>query len=221
MLSGCFARAGKKILCSLEDNSTRSLYVCANADRTVINPAGGIRFAGLRSQYFYIANMMRKLGIRADMLKSAIAKRRQRCSRTLLRAKPRRPITSGRSRKWKMYITRISRKVKWRRPTPVRPSRKDRFTEETREMRLVDGYAFDDQVDDVLTEMVGRKVRFQKYEEDTLAPDTFGPRGKVGLLLVDEDMVDGRSQTIPILGTKLLDLTRSQIPSNGSAKIRS
>lgn len=197
---------GKKILCSLEDNGARSLYVCANADRTVINPAGGIRFAGLRSQYFYIANMMEKLGIRADILKISDHKAApEMFTNTAASETAKADHIRALAQVEDVYYKNLAQGRKMTEADARQTIAKGPFVaKEAREMRLVDGYAFDDQVDDVLTEMVGHKVRLQKYEEDTLAPDTFGPRGKVGLLLVDGDMVDGRSQTIPILGTKLL-----------------
>jgi len=35
-------------------------------------------------------------------------------------------------------------------------------------------------------------------------PAAFGPRERVGLLLIDGDMIDGRSSHIPIIDTSLL-----------------
>ena len=46
-----------------------SLYLCSAANRILINPAGGIRFAGLRTRYFYFKGLLDKLGIRADFVR--------------------------------------------------------------------------------------------------------------------------------------------------------
>ena len=51
---------GKKVICHLEDAQGRALYVCSQADRIVINPAGGIRFAGLRTHTSTTARLLKK-----------------------------------------------------------------------------------------------------------------------------------------------------------------
>ncbi len=75
---------------------------------------------------------------------------------------------------------------------------------EARAAGFVDGFAFDDELERVAGEMLGGHISWQKYASDTLAPNRFGGRGKVGLLYVDGDIVDGRSQDIPILGNRLV-----------------
>ena len=51
----------KKVLCSVEDAGAKGLYVCANADRTVVDPAGGVRYAGLKAEYIYLKGLLDKL----------------------------------------------------------------------------------------------------------------------------------------------------------------
>ena len=53
-------------------------------------------------------------------------------------------------------------------------------------------------------ELVGRGVGYQKYSDETRAPSTFGARGKVAILYLDGDIVDGRSQHIPLVDMKLV-----------------
>jgi protease IV len=74
---------------------------------------------------------------------------------------------------------------------------------EAREAHFVDGTAFDDELERATQELVGWKVSFEKYEEETEVPDTFGPRGKIALLYVDGDMVDGHSAHIPLVDVRL------------------
>lgn len=62
---------GKKVICHMEDAGGKSLYVCAQADRTAMNPAGGLRFAGLSSQYMYYGGVLEKLGVRSDFVRIA------------------------------------------------------------------------------------------------------------------------------------------------------
>jgi protease-4 len=56
----------------------------------------------------------------------------------------------------------------------------------------------------VTREVVGRKVPYAKDVQEPKAAKTFGVRSKIGLLYIDGDIVDGRSQTVPLLGMKLV-----------------
>ena len=60
---------GKKVVCHLEDAGGRALYACAHANRTVMNPAGGLRYAGVHVQYYYFGGLLKKLGVRADFVR--------------------------------------------------------------------------------------------------------------------------------------------------------
>ena len=60
---------GKKVLCSWEDAGPKALYACASADRIVVNPAGGVRYAGLKSQYIYLKGLLDKIGVKAEFVR--------------------------------------------------------------------------------------------------------------------------------------------------------
>ncbi len=59
----------KKVMCHLEDAGGKSLFVCSQADRIAMNPAGGLRFAGISSGYYYLGGLLKKLGVRADFVR--------------------------------------------------------------------------------------------------------------------------------------------------------
>jgi protease-4 len=46
---------GKRVLCHLEDADATDLYVCSAADQILLNPAGGLQFAGLEARYLNLA----------------------------------------------------------------------------------------------------------------------------------------------------------------------
>src|SRR6185437_1731204 len=60
---------GKKVMCHLEDNGGKSLFVCSQADRIAMNPAGGLRYAGIAGTYYYFGGLLKKLGVRADFVR--------------------------------------------------------------------------------------------------------------------------------------------------------
>jgi len=196
---------GKKVLCSFEDNGSKALYVCANADRLVVNPAGGVRYAGLRTQYFYLAGLLGKLGIKADTVKIS----EHKSAPEQFTNEHAGPVSNADHedllREYEavfnknLAVGRHMTEEKVRAITRMGPF----IASEARAAGLVDGYAFDDEIEKTLGEMIGHSVHMDRYETPTKVADTFGLRGKLGLLLVEGDMIDGRSQHIPLLDERL------------------
>ncbi len=60
---------GKKVLCSWEVAGPKALYACASADRIVVTPSGGVRYAGLKSQYIYLKGLLDKIGVKAEFVR--------------------------------------------------------------------------------------------------------------------------------------------------------
>lgn len=196
---------GKKVLCSWEDAGQKALYVCANADRTVINPAGGLRYAGLKNQYMYFAGLLSKLGIKADVIRISEHKAAPEMVTNEQASETSRADHEDLLRELEAVFVKnlaVGRKMSEAR-VRAETLKGPFVAAEARQAGFVDGYAFDDELERVTREVVGRPVSYQKYEEETKAPDTFGPRSKVGLLLIEGDMVDGRSQHIPLIDMHL------------------
>ena len=196
---------GKKVICSFEDAGPKAIYACSSADKIVVNPAGGLRYAGLKSTHFYLAGMLAKLGVKAEFVKIGAHK-----------AAPEQfanehSSDTARSDQLDFLANQdavfTENLVRYRKMTPDHVktvTAKGPFTaQEARDAGFVDGYAFDDELERVTQDVVGRKVSLEKDEVETREPDTFGKRGKLGVLWVDGDMVDGRSQKIPLLGNQL------------------
>jgi protease-4 len=196
----------KKVLCAWEEAGAKSLYVCANADRIVVNPAGGLRYMGLRMQYFYLAGLLKKLGIRGDFVRisdhkaapeqftnehaSEIAKSDHEDLMHEYDAVFTKDVATGR----KITEERL-RKVSA--TGPFVPS-------EAREAGLIDGTAYDDELDRAMQDLIGQKVSVEKYSADTVAPVEFGIANRVALVYIEGEMVDGRSSHIPFVDIDLL-----------------
>ncbi len=197
---------GKKVICSFEDAGPKALYACASATRIVINPAGGVRYAGLKTTHMYLAGLLGKIGIKAEFVRigahksapeqftnehaSDVAKADQE---DLLRQHE---AVFARTMELYRHIPEAEFKAS---------SAKGPFVaSEARDARWVDGYAFDDELERVTRDVIGRKVSYQKFSDEAHAPKMFGSRPRLGLLYIDGDIVDGRSQTIPVLGMKLV-----------------
>jgi protease-4 len=198
---------GKKVLCHLEDADGASLYLCSAANRVLVNPAGGIRFAGLRSRYFYFKSLLDKLGIHADFVRIGEHKSAPEMFT--------RDGSSEVSRADKIdLLQQIERNFvlsvgAGRRIAPEtlreRIAQGPFIASEARAAGLVDGFAFDDQLEEEASKLAGYDIHLADAEDMARrSPRDFGMSRKVAIVYVDGDMVDGRSQSIPFFGIKLV-----------------
>jgi protease-4 len=197
---------GKKVLCSFEDAGPKALYACASADRIVVSPAGGVRYSGLKAQYMYLRGLLDKIGVRADFVRIGPHK----SAPEEFTNEHAGPVAHD------DYVDLLQQQAAvfdknlslYRRMSEERIqaiTQKGPFiASEAREAGLVDGLAFDDELEAATRELVGRNVSYDKYEDETTAPSTFGPRARIGLLYLDGDIVDGRSQHVPLLDVRLV-----------------
>ncbi len=197
---------GKKVLCHLEDAGGRSLHVCAQADRIAMNPAGGLRFAGLSSQYMYYGGVLDKLGVRADFVRVAehklAAEQYTRKDSTEIGRQDHRDLL--------MQLEGIyMHDVGGGRRLPLSVLRKTIekgpfIASEARSGGLVDVLAYDDEIDEFVEEsMGGGSVRIVDDVAPTNAPTWWGAPSKIAVVYLSGDMVDGESQTIPLVGIRL------------------
>ncbi|HYQ03859.1 MAG TPA: signal peptide peptidase SppA [Polyangiaceae bacterium] len=199
-------QAGKRVLCHLEDGDGASLYLCSAADRTLLNPAGGIRFAGLKSRYMYFGGLLEKLGIKADFVrigdhKSAPESFMRNDATDVARA-DHIDLLQQIERNFTVDVAagRHLDAVELRK----RIARGPFVASEAKFAGLVDGFAFDDQLEDQVSGLVGSPVHLFDDRRAPRAPEYFGDNSGLAIIYVDGDMVDGRSQTIPLLGTRLV-----------------
>lgn len=199
-------RSGKQVLCHLEDGSGSGLYLCSAATRTLIHPAGGIRFAGLRTHSVYFSSLLQKLGVKAEFVRIGAHKsapesfvrrgpteQAEKDSIELLQEIEKQfvaGVAAGRSLTPEGLRSRIEQ-------GPF-------VSSEAKRAGLVDGFAYDDQIQDAFTEMVdGRQARLIDTYPVDRASRHYGAVPGVTVIYVDGDMVDGRSDTIPLLGVQL------------------
>jgi len=71
-LREAFARlraSGKRVACHLTEATASTWYACAGTDRVTVDPAGGIRLAGLRAARFYLGPALWSVGVRTDFVR--------------------------------------------------------------------------------------------------------------------------------------------------------
>jgi protease-4 len=196
---------GKKVICSFEDAGPKALYACASADRVVLNPAGGVRYSGLKTTHIYLAGLLEKIGVKAEFVRIGAHKSAPEQFMNKKASDVARADQEDLLRQSEAVFVRNMSLYRHLPEADVRASTaKGPFVAaEARDAKFVDTLAFDDELDRVTQEVVGRKISVEKYQEEAVAPVRFGQRNKVGVLYIDGDMVDGRSSKIPLVGMKL------------------
>jgi protease IV len=198
-------RAGKRTLCHLEDATGAAMYFCAAANKTYIAPAGGLRFAGMRSQHMYFARLLDKLGVKADFIrigphKSAPEQFTRSSATDVARADKidllqqyERHFTEGVAVGRNLTAAQVRERV----------ANGPFVSREALEQGFVDGLAFDDEVDAKVRELTGRSTPVRWDERKPRAGETFGAGGAIAVVHVTGDLIDGRSRSVPFLGMQV------------------
>jgi protease-4 len=198
-------RNGKRTMCHLEDAEGAALYFCSATNRILINPHGGVRFAGLRTRHFYFKGLLDKLGIRADFVRIGAHKS---APEQFTREESSEVSRADKIDLLQQYERHLISDIAVGRNVPVEALRERIATgpfiaEEAKTAGLVDAFAFDDQIERQAEQLVGRGIT---TVEPKVAPEMhaeFAKQPSVAVVYVEGDMVDGRSQTVPFLGMKL------------------
>jgi len=200
---------GKRVMCHMDDARGTALYTCANADRILIHPAGGLRFAGMSTTHFYFKGLLDKLGIKADFVrigdhKSApesfmregptdIARADTQALLNALNSQVVHGIAAGR----RLQEADVTERIK-----------KGPFvSSEAKLAGFVDQFAYSDQIEDELDKLLGNHT---PMVDDPMAARESGHYAavrKVAIVYMEGDMVDGKSQTIPLFGNRMVGST--------------
>ncbi|HEY5147391.1 MAG TPA: signal peptide peptidase SppA [Polyangiaceae bacterium] len=197
---------GKKVLCSWEDAGPKAIYMCASANRIVVNPAGGVRYAGLKSQYIYLKGLLDKIGVRGAFVRVGPHK----TAPEQFTNEHAGPVAAedhlDMLRQQEAVFVRNQSLYRHMTEERVRDvTRKGPFVAtEARDAGFVDGFAFDDELDRATKEVAGHNLPYAEYHDETHAPASFAGRSKVAILYLEGDIVDGRSQHVPILDMRLV-----------------
>jgi protease-4 len=199
-------RNGKRVVCHLEDASGASLYVCSAANRVLINPAGGVRFAGLHSEQLYLSGIMQKLGVGADFVRigahkaapeqftNASASETARADRVDFMQQLERHFTEGVSIGRNLSFEQVRASV----------GRGPFTSEQAKTEGFVDRLVFEDELEREVRDVTGRNQPLLKDQRAPRVKNTFGQSGAIAVVYVDGDIIDGRNRTIPLLGTDLV-----------------
>jgi protease-4 len=195
----------KKVMCHLEDGGGRALFVCSQADRIAMNPAGGLRFSGLGSGYYYFGGLLKKLGVRADFVRIGAHKLAAE-QLTLDRGSDVAHLDHQEliDQLEQIYLHDIGSA----RGMPAdelkrRIAHGPFLAAEARANHLIDTLAYHDEIERFAAEVMGRPARVVDDDSPPRAPDTWSREPKVALIYLNGDMIDGESEFIPFINVKL------------------
>jgi protease-4 len=195
---------GKKVYCHLEDASGRELFVCSAADRIAINPAGGLRFAGLSSRYFYFGGLLDKLGVRADFVRIGshkLAPEQFTRGPTDVALEDHRELLDAIE---KVYFEQLGAGRGLDRLAARQAIARGPFiATEARDAKMVDVLAYEDEIERFVEESMGCQITIEDFSAPPQAHDYWRAPPKIALVYLHGDMIDGQSQRIPIIDIRL------------------
>jgi protease-4 len=196
--------AGKPVLCHLEAASGGELYVCAAADRTLMDPAGGVRLVGPSSDVLLLGDALREAGVRADFVRIG---RFKSAVEQFQNARSSDPAREERDALLDAIYGRFTDELGRDLGLDAARARAlvdggPYLAEEAVAAGLVDATADAHALDDALAALMGEQLPRQPRIEPDAARD-WGTAGRVGLVVIDGDIVDGDNVDVPFVGVRL------------------
>lgn len=193
--------AGGHVFAYLENTDLADYYVASAAEKIFIHPAGGLETYGLGSQSLYFKRALAKLGVRAEVLKIREYKSAgERFSEDGPSAadKEQRQNLQGDIYAQIVYDIARSRGIS---KQAVRELIDDApYGPDTAIAKgLVDEISHRDELTENMSEDVGAKVTFHTFSPTNHQDETWSKAPYVGVVLIEDAIVDGESRTIPFL----------------------
>ena len=199
--------ARKHVYVYLTESNTRTYFVASAGERIYQDPAGGVRLVGLHSTAFYFKGTGDLLGVKADFVKVAEYK-----------SAPEQYTNSGSSGPAREQREQMAEDVYQNLVEGIASARHlpaadvKRFIDngpytpvEAKKLGLVDELRGGDEIEGAIAERLGRPIALGEAPTAPERPRTW-QRPKIAILMVDGDIVDGKSQNIPILNLRMVGM---------------
>lgn len=195
--------AGKKVFVYMVQGTTKDYFLATVADKIYVDPAGGLRLAGMSATSLYFKGLFDKLGIVAQFEKIEEYKS---APEAWTRTGPTEPAFTSRNELYDSMYEHVVQQIAGGRR--IDPSRVrvliDNGPYTSGELRkipdLVDRVITADQLPEELVRELGEPIPLMKAPEER---DERWDYPTIAVIYIDGDIVDGKSATIPILGIRL------------------
>ncbi len=199
-------KQGKRVIAYLYSTAAQGYYVALAADRILMFPGGGLRFAGLVSTRLYFKKVLDRLGVRAQVFRY---ERWKSAPEAFTREGPSPASVKVRDALLDdfagRYYSAMATRAKIRSSAgALKALGQGPFTaREALSLGLVDGLVFPDKVEPWLAKYLGRSVSVERPPRRPVKPMGWGLAPVVAVVAVEGDIVQGKSRTLPILGRRL------------------
>lgn len=201
LLIGALEEAGKPVVCHLDAASGAELYACGAASHRYLDPAGGVRLMGPSASSLFLGPALRRAGVRADFIRIGDYKS---AAERLTNGGSTEPAIEARDALYDDVIVRLRDDLA--RDLDIEPAAAMRIidqgpyvTHEAVDAGIVDGLADDLDMGDVLEEVLGRSFP-RRTSEPLRAARAWGVSSRIGVVMVDGNIVDGDNTDIPFVG---------------------
>lgn len=195
---------GKKVVCYVEEADAASYLTCSAASQIWVNPAGGIRMAGISTQAVYFKDLLDKLGVKADIIRIGEYKS---APEAFTKTGPTQAAAEAMNRYMdSVYGELLSAVQKDRGFSDVAKAKKavesgPFMASEAISKKLADKIVAADMVESELENLFDSPIYIEeKYGSKPLERRTYLDSPAVAVLHVQGDIVTGESRHIPLLG---------------------
>lgn len=194
-------KAGKKVFAYMVNGTSRDYYVASAADRVWIDPAGDIRFSGFSATILYFKGVFDKLGVKAEFERIEEYKS---APEAFTRTGPTEPARRMRAALYDSLLDTMVADIAASRgldaAAVLRLMDDGPYTAgDLQGSPLVDKIATPKELGAILVEELGG--RYPVGAEPRERADRWS-YPKVAVIHVEGDIVDGKSQTMPIIGRR-------------------
>ncbi|MCD6498826.1 MAG: S49 family peptidase [Deltaproteobacteria bacterium] len=199
-------RAGKLTVAFVTTPSNRAYYVASAADRVWLAPSGGLLLAGMTSTRLYFRKALDRLGVHVDVLRHAEYKTAPNMfSRTSPSREENEVVRHVLAERYGQFIGAVaSRGAVARRSKARRLMTRAPFAPtEAAKVGLADAVLYGDEIPSRIEKLVGRPVELVALARVVRRDTTWGLASAVAVIVVEGDLVPGKSRRIPILGQRM------------------
>ena len=194
-------RRGKRVACHLTDATASTWYACAGVDRITVDPAGGVRLQGLRAMRYFLGPALWNIGVRTDFVRIGDFKS---APEGFTRAASTEPARAQEEQLLDDTLAHYSAGVAESREVTVENARAlltggPYTAREARTRGLVEAITSREPAERAFAATLGAtRVEIADYPAAQSRRWSAGP--SVAVIHVDGDIMDGESQSVPVLG---------------------
>jgi len=201
---GELRKAGKQISVYLDQGDMRHLYLYSGADRIYLNPAGGLMLVGLKTTLTYYRDVLDRLMVDTQWVKFGKFKS---YPESFSRSGPSEPALSVRNSILDTLYDKLMTDIAaGRKLTPAKMRAivdgGPYLAADCKAKGLVDHLAFYDEVEKLLRKELGSLRVVRAGSEARPAREPWAPLPRIAVIPIEGSIVDGRSSTMPLLGTR-------------------